>query len=262
VHTSFFALLDKFGEFVVQRLEQGVLKHRAISLLFTLERNNSMKEKEKMATERIRSGFFKFAGYLVPLVQSLPVWAGLMTLPFAGYLIMLFTNLPVNLPRALRDFFVPFPILEKVFIIISLLILVYSVAYLVAKRKEGLVTSGPYRLIRHPQYLGMILSTLGLTSWSVWILNNTFGIGFLSPAQTIGVWFIELSTYILLAHIEEQHLSKKFGEPFQNYKNQVPFFIPYLKTNRTNLDTLISILIPVALLFGLISLHIRVPVLL
>jgi len=47
VHTSFFALLDKFGEFVVQRLEQGVLKHRAISLLFTLERNNGMKEKEK-----------------------------------------------------------------------------------------------------------------------------------------------------------------------------------------------------------------------
>jgi len=38
---------QKVGEFVVQRLEQGVLKHRAISLLFTLERNNSMKEKEK-----------------------------------------------------------------------------------------------------------------------------------------------------------------------------------------------------------------------
>jgi len=39
--------LQKVGEFVVQRLEQGVLKHRAISLLFTLERNNGVKEKEK-----------------------------------------------------------------------------------------------------------------------------------------------------------------------------------------------------------------------
>jgi len=214
-----------------------------------------------MATERIRLGFFKFAGYLVPLVQSLPAWAGLMTLPFAGYLIMLFTNLPVNLPRALRDFFVPFPILEKLFIIIGLLLLVYSVAYLVVKRKAGLVTSGPYRLVRHPQYLGMILSTLGLTSWSVWILNNTFGIGFLSPSQTIGVWFVELFAYILLAHIEEQHLSRKFGEPFQNYKNQVPFFIPYLKTNRKNLNTVISIVVPAILLFGLISLNTRVPLL-
>lgn len=197
-------------------------------MLLILEHNNSVKEKEKMAKERTRSGFLKVAGYLVPLVQSLPAWTGLMTLPFAGYLIMLLTNLPVNLPRALFDFFVPFPILEKVFVIIGLLILVYSAAYMITKRKEGLVASGPYRLVRHPQYLGMVLLTLGLTSWSVWILNNTFGIGFLSPSQTIGVWFIELFAYILLAYIEELYLSRNYGESFKNYKSQVPFFIPYL----------------------------------
>lgn len=221
-----------------------------------------MKEKEKMAKERTRSGFLKFAGYLVPLVQSLPAWTGLMTLPFAGYLIMLLTNLPVSLPRALLDFFVPFPILEKVFVIIGLLILVYSAAYMITKRKEGLVASGPYRLVRHPQYLGMVLLTLGLTSWSVWILNNTFGIGFLSPSQTIGVWFIELFAYILLAYIEELHLSRNYGESFKNYKSQVPFLIPYLHTHRAYLNILISILIPTILLFGLIFLHTRVPVLL
>ena len=203
----------------------------------------------------IRSGFLKVAGYLVPLVQSLPplgIWTGLMTLPFASYLIMVFANLPVNLPRALSNFFVPFLIPEKALVIIGLLILVYSIAYLITKRKEGLVTSGPYRLVRHPQYLGMILLTLGLTSWSVWILNNTFGIGFLSPSQTIGVWFIELFAYILLAYTEEKYLSRKYGEPFENYKSQVPFFIPFLKTNRRALDILISISIPATLLFGLV----------
>ncbi len=205
-----------------------------------------------MVTERIRSGLLKFAGYLVPLVQSVPAWAGLMTLPFAGYLIMIFANLPVNLPRALSDFFAPFLIPEKALIIIGLLILVYSIAYLRMMRKEGLVTSGPYGLVRHPQYLGMILSTLGFTSWSVWILNNTFGIGFLSPSQTIGVWFIELFAYVLLAVIEEQHLSRKYGESFENYKSQVPFFIPFLKTKSVVLDLLISILIPAILLFVLI----------
>ncbi len=206
-----------------------------------------------MATERIGSRFLKVAGYLVPLVQSLPAWTGLMTLPFVGYLIMLFTNLPVNLPRALFDFFVPFPILEKACVIIGFLILVYSAAYLITKRKDGLVASGPYRLVRHPQYLGMIILTLGLTSWSVWILKNTFGIGFLSPSQTIGVWFIELFAYISLAHIEEQYLSRNHGESFENYKSQVPFFIPFLKTNRQGLDILISILIPAFLLFGLLA---------
>lgn len=207
----------------------------------------------------MRSGFLRFAGYLVPLVQSLPplgVWTGLMTLPFATYLIIMFTNLPVNLTSALSEFFVPFLILEKTFVTIGLLTLVYSVAYLRVKKKEGLVTSGPYRLVRHPQYLGMILSTLGFTSWSVWILNNTFGIGFLSPSQTIGVWVIELFAYILLAHIEELFLSRNYGETFENYKSQVPLLIPFFKTNRKDLNVLVSILIPAILLFVLINVQI------
>ena len=205
-----------------------------------------------MATERIRSGFLKIAGYLVPLVQSLPAWTGLMTLPFAGYLIMILTNFPINLTRAVAEFLVPFAIPEKTFIIVGLLTLVYSTVYLITKRKEGLVTSGPYRLVRHPQYVGIIILTLGLTSWSVWILNNTFGIGFLTPSQTIGVWFIELFAYILLAYIEEQYLSRNYGESFENYKRQVPFFIPFLKTKRDVLDILVSILVPAVLLFVLI----------
>ena len=207
----------------------------------------------------MRSWFLRFAGYLVPLVQSLPplgVWTGLMTLPFASYLIMMFTNLPVNLTSALSEFFVPFLILEKTFVTIGLLTLVYSVAYLRVKKKEGLVTSGPYRLVRHPQYLGMILSTLGFTSWSVWILNNTFGIGFLSPSQTIGVWFIELFAYILLAHIEELFLSGNYGKTYENYKSQVPFLIPFFKIDRKDLNVLVSILIPAILLFVLINVQI------
>ena len=207
--------------------------------------------------ERGRSGFLKVAGYVVPLVQSLPplgVWTGLMTLPFATYLIMMFTNLPVSLTTALSNFFVPFLILEKVFIIIGFLVLVYSIAYLKVKKKEGLIISGPYRVVRHPQYLGMILLTLGFTSWSVWILNNFWGRGFLNATQTIGVWFIELFAYILLAYTEEKYLSRKYGEIFENYKNQVPSFIPFLKMG-FRMDILISIAIPALLLFGLIGLQ-------
>jgi len=206
----------------------------------------------------MRSWFLRFAGYFVPFVQSLPAlggWVGLMTLPFATYLIMFFMNLPVSLVDVLSAFFAPFPILipERAFIIIGLFLLVYSVAYLRIKRKVGLVTSGPYRLIRHPQYLGMILTTLGLTSWSVWILNNTFGVGFLSPSQTICVWFIELFAYIFLAHIEELFLSRNYGKIFSDYRSQVPFLIPFLKTNRKDLDILVSVLIPIIPLFVLIN---------
>ena len=85
----------------------------------------------------------KVAGYLVFLVQSVPVWTGLMTLPFAGYLIMILTNLSFNLPMVLSEFFSPFLISEKTFIIIGLLIMIYSVIHLQITKSKGLVTSGP-----------------------------------------------------------------------------------------------------------------------
>ena len=208
-----------------------------------------------MAIERIRSGFLKVAGYLVPLIQSMPAWTGLMTLPFASYLILVFLNSPINISRVFQGFFAPFLILEKVLIIMGLFILVYSVIYLILKRKVGLVTSGPYRLVRHPQYLGIILATIGFTSWSIWILNNTFGIGFLSPSQTLVVWFIELLAYVLLAYIEELFLSKKFRE-YESYKSQTPRLIPFLKTNNKYLDIPLSILMPVMLLVFLINIQV------
>ena len=211
-------------------------------------------------TEKVKTLFMKIAGYLVLLVQSVPIWTGLMTLPFAGYLIIILSNIPVNLPKAFSDFilflfYLPFLIPEKIFLVIGAILLVYSIAYLYSNKREGLVTTGPYHLVRHPQYLGMILITLSATGWSIWILNNTFGVGFLNPIQTVFVWFIELFAYILLAYIEEIDLSKKFGEDFATYNKQVPLFIPFLNTRRKELDLLISIGIPTILLFIILQLH-------
>lgn len=207
----------------------------------------------------MREWFLRLVGYLIPLVQSLPplgIWTSLMTLPFATYLVIMFTNLPVSLPTALSEFLTPFLIIEKAFLIMGVVILVYSIVHLETRKKEGLVTSGPYRLVRHPQYFGIILSTLGLTSWSVWILNNTFGMGFLNPLQTIGVWFIELLAYASLASIEELYLTKNYGEAFEDYRRQVPFLVPFFNTRRKFPDVLLSISIPSFLLFVLINIHI------
>ena len=212
-----------------------------------------------VSLSRVREWFLRLVGYLIPLVQSLPplgIWTSLMTLPFATYLVIMFTNFPVSLPTALSEFLTPFLIIEKAFLIMGVVILVYSIVHLETRKKEGLVTSGPYRLVRHPQYFGIILSTLGLTSWSVWILNNTFGMGFLNPLQTIGVWFIELLAYASLASIEELYLTKNYGEAFEDYRGQVPFLVPFFNTRRKFPDVLLSISIPSFLLFVLINIHI------
>jgi protein-S-isoprenylcysteine O-methyltransferase Ste14 len=165
------------------------------------------------------------------------------------------TNLPVYLPRALLDFFTPFCILEKVFIILGFIVFFYSMTYLRIRKMEGLVTTGPYSLVRHPQYLGIILLSLGLTSWSIWILKNTFGIGFLSPSQTIIVWFFELSSYIVLAYIEEIYLLRKYGESLQKYKSIVPFLIPFLNSNREYLNIIVSLIIPTILMFYILTIQ-------
>jgi len=169
---------------------------------------------------------------------------------------MLFSSLPESLPIALEEFFTDgIFLLDKTCIIVGLLLLFYSSIYLKVKRGKGLVISGPYRFVRHPQYLGIIFFTLGLTTRSYWILTNTFGTGFLSAQQTIAAWFIELFAYILLANIEELYLSKEFREPFENYKSKTPFLIPLLKTNKKALDALVSILISAILLWIVLQSH-------
>jgi protein-S-isoprenylcysteine O-methyltransferase Ste14 len=206
-----------------------------------------------MKKNLVREWFLRIAGYLIPLLQSLPslgVWTGLMTVPLISYLVMLFSSLPESLSSALDAFFSNSAFFfDKTCIVFGLLLLCYSLAFRGINKNKGLITSGPYQLVRHPQYLGIILFTLGLTSWSYWILTHTFGSGFLTPQQTIGAWFIELFIYVLLANIEELYLSKEFKESFEKYMSKTPFLIPFFKTNRKKIDVLVSILIPAILLW-------------
>jgi protein-S-isoprenylcysteine O-methyltransferase Ste14 len=146
-------------------------------------------------------------------------------------------------------------LIEKILITIGFIIIIYSTIHLQIAQSKGLVISGPYRILRHPQYLGMIIATIGLTSWSIWWLRNTFGIGFLNPSQTIALWSIELFAYIILAIIEEQHLIGIFNGSYEEYSAQVPFFIPFFSVKGRIQEVISSILIPVVILFGLLWMH-------
>ncbi|MFX1250494.1 MAG: methyltransferase family protein, partial [Promethearchaeota archaeon] len=192
--------------------------------------------------------FLKVAGYFIPILQSIPplgVWTGLMTVPFITYLIFFFTSLPSSLIEVF--FNIGFWIL-----IIGLLPLAYSIAYQSINKKEGLVTTGPYRWVRHPQYLIIIFLTMMLTIWSYFLLTHTLGIGFLGPSETIFLWFLQLFAYVILAKIEELYLSKEFGTSYEDYRKQVPFLIPFFRTSREYIDIIVSILLLTCFLFGFI----------
>jgi len=83
------------------------------------------------------------------------------------------------------------------------------------KKNHELVTKGPFKIIRHPQYLCQILLDLGATA-------ATFGyiVGLLA--------LIEIPIYIMRASMEDKLLAKYFAEKFSDYKKKSGFMIPFI----------------------------------
>jgi protein-S-isoprenylcysteine O-methyltransferase Ste14 len=85
-----------------------------------------------------------------------------------------------------------------------------------ADQSTGLVTTGPYRLVRHPIYLGLVLLTLGQAlAFSSWLACLIVLIGI-------------VPTFAWRARAEEAVLSRTFGERYVLYRRQTKMIIPHL----------------------------------
>jgi protein-S-isoprenylcysteine O-methyltransferase Ste14 len=175
-----------------------------------------------------------------------------MTMPFIGYIALLFTSSPLQFVEAIfLIFFGGFP-WEQIIAVLGIGILIYSVAHMRKARKEGLITSGPYSYVRHPQYLGVVLFTLALTTRSYWIGKNTFGRSWIAPELTVVIWFGTLSAYVILALVEELHLTKTFASEYEEYREETGFMIPFMTTGNRVLEIIMSVLIPALILFTIL----------
>ena len=81
---------------------------------------------------------------------------------------------------------------------------------------EKLVREGPYRWIRHPLYLCMIITIIGLA------------IGMRSRWGLIVVFIMFIPFTILRAKLEEAALLDKFGKEWEEYIEQTNFILPYI----------------------------------
>ncbi len=199
--------------------------------------------------DRIKLRITTAIGYLLPLIVSIPpmgVWVGLMTVPFIVYLILMMSNLIENPP--FPNLSNPYTLTTTIIQIIAILFFIWSVVYLRKEKTEGLVTSGPYRFVRHPQYLSLIMLTALMTYQSVWILLHTDGFGWLSVDETKMIWLIMLAAYAVIALIEEMHLQKRFGAEWSEYRNRVGFLFPFTKYKSYTIEMLSRIIIPYAIL--------------
>ena len=171
--------------------------------------------------------------YLIPIFQYVPataIWFGIMSVPFISYLVFFFQD-PNILLYDLR-----FLIRAQGFYVVlfGLILYIYNLIYQLSHRGQ-LLTKGPYRLMRHPQYLAFIIMTLGMTV-VVFQTSPIFEVSV--PYQSrfsilFIIWIAEVLAYILIAKIEEIALKAKYGDEFLEYKNKVAFIIPFLKIRRT-----------------------------
>jgi protein-S-isoprenylcysteine O-methyltransferase Ste14 len=107
-----------------------------------------------------------------------------------------------------------FPI-SKIIMGIGILLVIYGWKQ-IFQGKGNLVTTGLYSYIRHPQYLGFLLITLGMNvQWLTIIM--------------LALWPVLVILYKRLSKTEEKEAEEKYGEEFLKYKRAVPGFIPRIK---------------------------------
>jgi protein-S-isoprenylcysteine O-methyltransferase Ste14 len=82
-----------------------------------------------------------------------------------------------------------------------------------AQRRHHLATGGPYRLVRHPQYIGFVSIMFGfLLQWPTLL--------------TLAMFPVLVIMYIRLSIAEEQDSARAFGQAWQDYAALTPRFIP------------------------------------
>lgn len=82
-----------------------------------------------------------------------------------------------------------------------------------------LVTDGIYAALRHPQYFGLFLLSIGmLIQWPTIL--------------TLVMWPILTIVYYKLAKREEKECEMRFGQVYQLYKQEVPAFFPNILRKR------------------------------
>ncbi|MBK7498909.1 MAG: isoprenylcysteine carboxylmethyltransferase family protein [Ignavibacteriales bacterium] len=83
------------------------------------------------------------------------------------------------------------------------------------KRDHHLVTKGPFKFIRHPQYLSQFLMDIGGAAATLSFI--------LAPLALIQIPFL-----FMRALMEDKLLEKHFGENFRSYKKKTGMIFPFI----------------------------------
>ena len=82
------------------------------------------------------------------------------------------------------------------------------------KDEPDLVTSGPYRLVRHPIYSGILVAGVGTAVALNWLWLIVIGL--------VGIYFVYSAT------VEERYLTEQFPDAYPTYKRSTKMLVPLI----------------------------------
>jgi protein-S-isoprenylcysteine O-methyltransferase Ste14 len=148
-------------------------------------------------------------------------WMGIWVSPQPRFSIPILQNLTCLVPV------ISFPIplfhlaVSTPFLIVGPLLAIKGVKETTLKtaethRTERITTRGVYSIVRHPQYLGGLLSHVGTS----FLLSAWYSL-LLTP-------FVVALVFII-SRKEEKEMIREFGKEYEDYKKKVPILIPRLR---------------------------------
>jgi len=82
------------------------------------------------------------------------------------------------------------------------------------KDEPELVTSGPYHLVRHPIYSGILIAGIGTALALSWL--------WLIAVFLAGIYFVYSAT------VEERYLSEQFPDTYPAYRHSTKMLVPFV----------------------------------
>ena len=82
------------------------------------------------------------------------------------------------------------------------------------KQEPELVTSGPYRLVRHPIYSGILVAGVGTAVALSWLWLTAFALA--------ALYFVYAAT------VEERYLAEQFPEDYPRYRHATSMLVPFV----------------------------------
>jgi protein-S-isoprenylcysteine O-methyltransferase Ste14 len=106
---------------------------------------------------------------------------------------------------------------------------IWGIIHIVIARKNDItiIQTGPYKYIRHPQHLGIILSSLPFVFLLKSVLSSAIRLGF--RYGDLLSWILFCFILIIWSDIEERNMQKKYPEEFAIYKSTTGFYFPKIR---------------------------------